>query len=203
MTYENVLEFLSIDLFETCAAAIIIVSVFIFLFLSLIPFLYMNTEEKTKDCEPEHDSVVHGKRVLRIIWMMTLWPATGGTIATILTGNFLWLLLALTTVAMLRKGFDTIVSDPPSFGVMTFWNTRYNIVFNEGTKLMADYFPFYIGFIPIETKKINANLTFKDVRCRLKEEGDDGTTRSKAKSGGEVIIDASLTFKFCFILLSK
>lgn len=106
------------------------------------------------------------------------------------------LFLALIGI-LFKVFFRKILAKPPYVGLITFWGKRIPKYKREGYRFFADFFPFLYGFIPIKIEKVNNDLVFENIRCKIKEEELPQSERDKnlTRSGGEITVKIGLTWQ--------
>lgn len=105
--------------------------------------------------------------------------------------------LTLIGLAMIMFGYGIkeIPANPPHKGLVTVWGKRTTRVKDEGYRLLAPYFPFFIDVINVQTVTINQDIQVK-LFCRASAEPTPGsTTDSPFQVGAEVTLSAGITFK--------
>lgn len=111
-------------------------------------------------------------------------------IISLLLGNVWGLLPIGLTGIMFALGLKKIPAKPPNKGLVTIWGKRYNIVKNEGWRLLAPYFPFLYNVILIDVEKNNEDWKFENIRCKQAK-----STKKKPHSGGEISVMIHLTWR--------
>jgi hypothetical protein len=90
---------------------------------------------------------------------------------------------------MLAFGFKRVPEDPPHVGILTFWNRRIRVLVGEGTHLLADYFPIFLGVNVVKVERVNLNFLYTDVRCR----GE--VVNGKPTAGPAVTVEVAVTYE--------
>jgi hypothetical protein len=129
--------------------------------------------------------------------------------------------IAISAFVLLAGLREVKASSPAQNAILTIWGIRFELViFSEGYKLLAPFFPFYIDLIVFSIEMQNLDFQFPNVRCRLtplpseagtsEETGgnatsegvaeEDGETQHEAdtaatqgESGGEISVDVSVS----------
>ena len=116
--------------------------------------------------------------------------------------TWLWVFLSViffgSAIAFFVTQLKTIpASDPTSKAVVTYWGKRYAHVLDEGDWLIANFWPFRIGFIVVPIENQNLDFVYTHIRC--KDESAPGTDdepvgKGKERAGGSVEVEVSVTF---------
>lgn len=138
--------------------------------------------------------------ILRLYWATLFLLAISG--AGIALAGMLWGLIPLALAVLSLRGFREIPADPPHVGILTLWGRRVPEILKEGLVLLANYLPFFIDIILINTEKKNIDFVFENVRCRLREDlsqasedDSENGVASELKSGGSVTVYVSMTLE--------
>jgi|SRR6185437_13605234 len=102
--------------------------------------------------------------------------------------------IAIPGMLMIAWGYGAEVkADPPEVGLLTIWGARSKVVIREGIWFLANFFPFYIWFIPVSIERKNYEIEF-DVICKAEKLAGDDPNQVKDSIGGEVDAKTAITF---------
>lgn len=155
-----------------------------------------NLEERERELREISRQNKVGEAFLLLPWVLFATPLLCA-VAFVIEGGWWWLgavlSVALSTAVLFNpKGLTTVPSSAPaSMAQLTLWGRRFPVALSEGKKLLADYFPFYIGIIIIAVEQQNLDFVYGHVRCRL--ERSTKTKKADPASGGAVEIEVSAT----------
>tara|TARA_Y100000310_G_scaffold331703_1_gene405766 strand:+ start:77 stop:1258 length:1182 start_codon:yes stop_codon:yes gene_type:complete len=138
-----------------------------------------------------------GKAVLLIPWIL-IGTTTLFAVALMVNGYWWGIVLVAISIPVLVYGLTNVPAvAPASYAMLTVWGVRFPVPLREGKKLLANYFPFFIGVIITPIEYQNLDFTFTHIRTRLKSEGgsdeDENDSKVDPKSGGAVMTQVGLT----------
>jgi hypothetical protein len=96
---------------------------------------------------------------------------------------------------MISEGYGArIENNPPYIGLLTVWGKRFPVVLREGIWFLANFFPFYLWYIPVLVTRDNYEISL-DAYCKAEVmKGDDPAQAKTTDIGAKVDVKVAITF---------
>lgn len=112
-----------------------------------------------------------------------------------------WMILLILSILVFIGGIalkvclKNIPAKPPYVGLITVWGERKPRFKKEGWRFFLPFFPFFYSFIPVKIEKVNEDFSFKNIRCRQREDEVKKEDKKMPYSGGEISVEIGLTWQ--------